>query len=175
MYFDLTSGESHPSPLWRNDMTWYGSHGFGVAENIDDYYKYFIFAINTAFTDRKIDLDLMVCEGTICGAHGYLVGNFTGPLLGKIFFTFEKSLFVTRHKVYLFCNHRLFANILGEKPTNLQTHLKFGTFFHRFFISHYPSSMYSCSIGHILEHEFFCLGRLGSSGSKGKKSGFELF
>jgi len=25
------------------------------------------------------------------------------------------------------------------------------------------------SIGHTLEHEFFCLGRLGSSGSKGKK------
>ena len=32
-----------------------------------------------------------------------------------------------------------------------------------------PSSIYSCSIGHILEHEFFCLGRLGSSGSKEKK------
>ena len=32
-----------------------------------------------------------------------------------------------------------------------------------------PSSIYSWSIGHILEHEFFCLGRLGSSGSKGKK------
>ena len=98
MYFDLTSGESHPSPLWRNDMTWYGSHGFGVAENIDDYYKYFIFAINTAFTDRKIDLDLMVCEGTICGAHGYLVGNFTGPFLGKTFFTFL-VLFAKGHQI----------------------------------------------------------------------------
>ena len=32
-----------------------------------------------------------------------------------------------------------------------------------------PSSIYSCSIGHILEHEFFSLGRLGSSGSKEKK------
>ena len=32
-----------------------------------------------------------------------------------------------------------------------------------------PSSIYSWSIGHILEHEFFCLGRLGSQGSKGKK------
>ena len=32
-----------------------------------------------------------------------------------------------------------------------------------------PSSMYSCSLSHILEHEFFCLGRLGSPGSKGKK------
>ena len=33
----------------------------------------------------------------------------------------------------------------------------------------YPSSIYSWSIGHILEHEFFCLGRLGSQGSKEKK------
>ena len=32
-----------------------------------------------------------------------------------------------------------------------------------------PSSIYSCSLSHILEHEFFCLGRLGSPGSKGKK------
>ena len=31
-----------------------------------------------------------------------------------------------------------------------------------------PSSIYSWSIGHILEHEFFCLG-LGCAGSKGKK------
>ena len=32
-----------------------------------------------------------------------------------------------------------------------------------------PSSIYSWSIDHILEHEFFCLGRLGSQGSKEKK------
>ena len=32
-----------------------------------------------------------------------------------------------------------------------------------------PSSIYSWSIGHILEHEFWCLGRLGSQGSKDKK------
>ena len=38
-----------------------------------------------------------------------------------------------------------------------------------------PSSIYSWSIGHILENEFFCLGRLGSQGSKEKKSGFEEF
>ena len=33
----------------------------------------------------------------------------------------------------------------------------------------YPSSIYSWSIGHILEHDFFCLGHLGCAGSKGKK------
>ena len=32
-----------------------------------------------------------------------------------------------------------------------------------------PSSIYSCSLSHILEHVFFCLGRLGSQGSKEKK------
>ena len=32
-----------------------------------------------------------------------------------------------------------------------------------------PSSIYSWSIGHILEHEFFCLGSLGWVGSKEKK------
>ena len=30
---------------------------------------------------------------------------------------------------------------------------------------YHPSSIYSWSIGHILEHEFFCLGHLGCSGS----------
>ena len=63
-------------------------------------------------------------------------------------------------------------------------HLELSTYFQIFFngchrcdgggiISNYcdenPSSIYSCSIGHILEHEFFCLGRFGSSGSKEKK------
>ena len=35
-------------------------------------------------------------------------------------------------------------------------------------------SIYSWSIGHILEHEFFCLGCLGWAGVR-KKSGFEFF
>ena len=31
-----------------------------------------------------------------------------------------------------------------------------------------PSSINSCSLSHILEHEFFCLDHLGSQGSKEK-------
>ena len=85
MYFDLLSGEYGPSQLWRKDMTWYGCHGFGVAENIRDYFKYFVYPINTAFANKRIELDLIVCEGTICGAHGYLVGNFVRPILGLYF------------------------------------------------------------------------------------------
>jgi len=95
MYHDLLSGENGPSPLWRKDMVWYGCHGFGVAENINDYNKYFLYPISTAFTDKRIELDVMVCEGTICGAHGYLVGKFVKPLL-------------------------------GEKPSNSETRLRFG-------------------------------------------------
>ena len=37
------------------------------------------------------------------------------------------------------------------------------------FLNILPSSIYSWSIGHILEHEFFCLGCLGSKDSKGNK------
>ena len=96
MYFDLTSENGHPSPLWLEDMKFYGSHGIGVAENVYDYHKYFVHAINTAFTDRNIQLDLIVCEGRICGAHGYLIGNFTGPFLG------EPSKQIIRHKQDLY-------------------------------------------------------------------------
>ena len=42
-------------------------------------------------------------------------------------------------------------------------------------ISISPSYIYSWSIGHILEHELFCLGHFGCAGSEGKKSGFEFF
>ena len=72
-----------PSSLWVQDMTWYGSHGFGVAEDVDDYSKYFVEPISSAFANRSIDLDLIVCEGAYCGAHGYLMGNYTDSFLGE--------------------------------------------------------------------------------------------
>jgi len=81
--FDFTTTASHPFPLWREDMKFYGSHGFGYAENMNEYYKYFKHSLDTAFSNRRIDLDMITCEGPICGAHGYLVGNFTGPFLGE--------------------------------------------------------------------------------------------
>ena len=83
MRHDLLEGP-RASPLWMDDMVWYGSHGFGMAENAKDYSLYFVKAIHAAFTDRKLELDLIVCEGKICGAHGYLVGNFTGTFLGEL-------------------------------------------------------------------------------------------
>ena len=52
--------------------------------------------MQSTFTDRNIQLDLIVCEGRICGAHGYLIGNFTGPFLG------EPSKQIIRHKQDLY-------------------------------------------------------------------------
>ena len=82
---DLLSSENVASPLWREDMTWYGSHGFGVSQDVRSYYKYFVQVIQTAFSDRNIQLDVIVCEGKICGAHGYLIANFTHSFLGNCY------------------------------------------------------------------------------------------
>ena len=66
---------------------------------------------------------------------------------------------------------RYFAKLPSKKSNRvimifkIQTGLRFyswSLFFH-FDIFRY-SSIYSWSISHILEHEFFCFGRLGSSG-----------
>ena len=38
-----------------------------------------------------------------------------------------------------------------------------------FYSNSNPSSIYSWSISHILEHIYFCLDRLGSSGQAGEK------
>ena len=83
LHDDLLSSEAVASSLWMDDMTWYGSHGLGVAEDKKTYSKYFVEAVHSAFSDRKLQLDLIVCEGKICGAHGYLTGNFSGPFLGN--------------------------------------------------------------------------------------------
>lgn len=70
---------------WKNSMVWYGSYGFGMARGKEEYSFFFVRALNKAFQSRELQLDLMVCEGNYCGAHGYLIGNFTGIFLGNIF------------------------------------------------------------------------------------------
>ena len=44
--------------------------------------------------------------------------------------------------------------------------IHFSTRANRWFSTDYPSSIYSWSIGHILEYEFFCFGRLVSKEKK---------
>ena len=61
----------------------YGPVGFGMASNKEEYQETFIRAIRTAFSDRFIEIDILTCEGTYCGAHGYLYGKHTGDFLGE--------------------------------------------------------------------------------------------
>ena len=82
MEHDLLRG-SEASPYWRNDMVWYGSYGFGMAENYAEYSYFFVEALGKAFTNRELEVMLLVCEGNYCGAIGYLHGDFTGQFLGK--------------------------------------------------------------------------------------------
>ena len=81
MEHDLLRG-SEASPYWRNDMVWYGSYGFGMAENYAEYSYFFVEALGKAFTNRELEVMLLVCEGNYCGAIGYLHGDFTGQFLG---------------------------------------------------------------------------------------------
>ena len=85
LMFDLTedTAGSASSPLWADDLTWYGPVGFGTATNKREYEDNFIAAIRAAFSQRELDIDILTCEGTYCGAHGYLHGVNTGEFLGE--------------------------------------------------------------------------------------------
>ena len=85
LFYDLT-GEPEAgvsSPYWDDDMTWYGPVGFGMATNKREYEDTFISAVRGAFSQRELQIDILTCEGTYCGAHGYLHGNNTGDFLGE--------------------------------------------------------------------------------------------
>merc|ERR1711936_1063471 len=65
LYYDLTGNPEArvSSPYWDEDM--------------------FISAVRRAFSQRELQIDILTCEGTYCGAHGYLHGNNTGDFLGE--------------------------------------------------------------------------------------------
>ena len=73
------------------------------------------------------------------------------------------KVFPIKPYVLLFSISRLVAACAGYIPSKLP--LYFMNFWYLFQITSLsPSSIYSWSISHILEHEFLYLGRLGSSG-----------
>ncbi len=69
--------------LWRDDMKWYGSYGFGLSNDFVEYSYFLTRALSLAFTQRFLQIDMFVCEGQYCAAHGNLVGNFSGKFLGE--------------------------------------------------------------------------------------------
>ena len=61
----------------------YGPVGFGLANNKLEYETFFLKPFRTAFTNRQIEIDVLTCEGSYCGAHGYLYAKHTGEFLGE--------------------------------------------------------------------------------------------
>jgi len=68
---------------WADDLTWYGPVGIGVAHNKDQYQREFVQKVYGAFSDIKLQIDVLTCEGNYCGAHGYIHGVHVGEWLGQ--------------------------------------------------------------------------------------------
>ena len=96
--------------------------------------------------------------------------NFSELTCGRIRWSsifYQNSAHIVS-RIYAAAN---FSNKLNSELF-LEFWTKIGNFFRTLFapgLYRLPSFIYKWSIGHILEHEFFFLGHLGSQGSKKKK------
>jgi len=76
-------GDEGSSQLWTEDLVWYGSAGFGMASGRAQYEDDFLTPLKAGVSERYLEVDVVSCEGSYCGAHGYLYGNHTGLWLGE--------------------------------------------------------------------------------------------
>ena len=83
LHHDLLGEDGTASAFWTEDMTWYGPVGLGLATSKREYEAVFLAAIRGGLSSRHLQLDVLTCEGTYCGAHGYLHGRNTGAFLGE--------------------------------------------------------------------------------------------
>ena len=67
---------------WLHNITWYGPPGVGSAVTSQEYIKHWLQPLRAAFTERRLEKDVVVCEALYCGAHVRLYGRHTGPWLG---------------------------------------------------------------------------------------------
>ena len=71
--------------LWHEDkMIFYGPSGIGTATGYDEYRTHVLGLIGGAFANRRFELDVLACEGAICGAHGKLHATHVGCYLGAL-------------------------------------------------------------------------------------------
>ena len=63
-------------------MIFYGPSGVGTAHGYDAYRAHVLGALDGAFASRNFELDVLTCEGSICGAHGRLTATHVGCYLG---------------------------------------------------------------------------------------------
>jgi len=79
---DFVSGDG-PSPLWAEDMLWYGGAGFGMATSKQEYETHILAPLRAGLSMRELHLDIVHCEGVYCGAHGYISALHSGEWLGE--------------------------------------------------------------------------------------------
>ena len=63
-------GGGAASPLWAEDMVFYGPSGVGYASGRAEYEMHVLGAVRRGLHRRSFVLDVLSCEGHYCGAHG---------------------------------------------------------------------------------------------------------
>jgi len=79
---DIVYG-SEASPIWTEDMKWYGPFGIGYASNKQDYEEYYLKPLKEGISDRQVEINVLTCEGPYCGVNGFIHGVHSGPWLGE--------------------------------------------------------------------------------------------
>jgi hypothetical protein len=76
---------------------WYGPGGIGRAADRAEYVKYFLAPLHAAFSNPVLQLDMLLCEGSYCGAHFLVKMKHTGTWLGAAATGREVTLRVGMH------------------------------------------------------------------------------
>lgn len=76
-------GEGTDLSLWNDRAVLFGQYGIGTAQGKQEILEHVIKPLHTAFANRRFDVNTLVCEGPICGAHGYLHATHVAPWLGQ--------------------------------------------------------------------------------------------
>jgi len=68
---------------WSADAAFFGSYGIGMAKNSALFIQHVQQPFVSAFANRSVEIDVTVCEGKVCGAHGHIKGLHVAPWLGQ--------------------------------------------------------------------------------------------
>jgi len=73
---------NEPSGLWAKDVIFYGPGGIGMAEGNTQLEQYVLEPFRSAFANRTLDVQIFDCEGSYCGATGFIKGRLVKTWLG---------------------------------------------------------------------------------------------
>lgn len=73
---------SEPSGLWAKDVIFYGPGGIGMARGSTQLEQHVLQPFRSAFANRTLDAQIFDCEGSYCGATGFIHGRLVKTWLG---------------------------------------------------------------------------------------------